>query len=151
MQSNRTCCGLEVVVLFKAVSHFISHAVFVSADSHICRCFLLFSGSLLSMLQTEGQMTKIKVTDGKTKDTEACSRYKTCPCSTLQYTQTNSIPCWHILFGLCSPYNCVRAGDFEADLLNDSFHYVIVGLNGRMNDHLNLHTEEHQTETGGKW
>lgn len=49
-----------------------------------------------------------------------------------------------------SPYSCVRAGDPEADLFNDSVHYVIVGLNGRMNDHLNLHVEEHQTERGGE-
>lgn len=39
----------------------------------------------------------------------------------------------------CSPYSRVRAGDLEADLLDDSVHYFISGLNGWMNDHLDLH------------
>lgn len=43
---------------------------------------------------------------------------------------------------MCSPYSGVRAGDLEADLFNNSRHDFIVGLNGRMNDHLNLGKEE---------
>lgn len=40
----------------------------------------------------------------------------------------------------CSPRSCVRTGDLEADLLNGSVHDFIVGLNGRMNHQLNLHS-----------
>lgn len=51
---------------------------------------------------------------------------------------------------LCSPYGRVRAGNFEADLLDGLSHSVIIGVNRRMHNQIDLHIHEEEINTGGQ-
>lgn len=90
---------LEFLLLLAAQSPFVNFALKFQG-----RCFprQLFSGILLSMLQTGGK--KRMVDEPNRRLTE----YKTT--------------------SLCSPCGCVGTGDLESDLFNGSGHYFIVGL-----------------------
>lgn len=112
---NSTGNRLEVLLLLAAASLFVGFALEFQRG---CFSRQLFPGSLLRVLQTEGKKRTLRRSEtGWGSETRLVSR--------------------------CSPRSCVRAGDLEADLLDGSVHDFIVGLDGRMDHQLNLHSSKH--------
>lgn len=90
---------LEFLILLATQPPFVNFALKFRG-----RCFprQLFSGILLSMLQTGGKKRMID------EPNRRITEYKTA--------------------SLCSPCGCVGTGDLKSDLFNGSGHYFIVGL-----------------------
>lgn len=111
---NGTGHRLEFLLLLAAGSLLVGFAPKLPSEGFPGQ---LFPGFLLRMLQAEGEKRAVHGSKGAhSKNGTLSSR---------------------------SPCGRVGTGDLEADLLNGSAHYFIVGLNRRMDHQLNLHSSKH--------
>lgn len=112
VRSDSTGNRLEVLLSLAAASLSVGFALELRRRRFSRQ---LLPGSLLRVLQAEGEKRTLQRSEtGWGSETRLAPR--------------------------CSPRSWVRTGDLEADLLDGSVHDFIVGLDGRMDHQLNLHS-----------
>lgn len=109
---------------------------------------VIFSDTFSKSLAFSSACCRLKESRGRIK-IEARSRFNTHDMSLIFSNIEENI--WEQNTCLCLPYKGWGAWESEADLFNGSGHYLIIGLDRRMDHQFNLHIWEHRPdETGGR-